>query len=962
MQFKDSSNSLVALEAAIDPHPLTVAPETLLVDVITLVSQERIRCKLPSLNFSSDSMLTHDARASCVLVVDGAQLVGLLSERDFVRFAVEGMNLERVKVGEVMRQRLITLRKSDFRDIFTVLNLFRQHQIRHLPILNNSGQLLGIVMPDTIVQALQASDLFQLRRVAEVMTTEVIHASPTASVLDLAQLMVEHQVSCVVITQEMGLLNSDRELEWSIPITPYPLQGLRVPQSLFPVGIVTERDLVQLQSLKLDFLTLQAQMVMSSPLFCLNPQESLWVAHQEMQRQSVRRLVVCGNQGELLGIITQSSLLRALDPIEMYSVIQRLQKEVHQLQTDKVELLHKRHVELEKQVQKRTAKLQKQAQTAIATLETVMQQKQAEAEERSLIAAMTDVIIVYDRFGRCRKIAPTNPNFLVKPAAEQINRTVHESMPKAHADLRLSYIQRALDTQETLHVEYSLRIDNQDLWFSANVSPLSEKTVIWVERDITERKLAEEALLESGERFRATFEQAAVGIAHERWDGGFVRLNQKFCQIVGYTDAELLTKTFVDITHPEDVDTDRRHIVQLLAGEIETFAIEKRCLRKDGSIVWVNITVSLIEQPSGDPNYFIKVIEDITERKQVEAALRKAEERYRSIFENTDKGLFQATLDGRYLSVNPALARIYGYNSPEEVIASLRNINQQLYVDTHHRAKFLALMQANGSVSDFESQVYRQDNSIIWISENAHIVRNAKGEVLYYEGSVVDITERKIWEEALRYQQECTEDLLLNILPSPIAHRLKRAESNIADSFASVTVLFADLVNFTELSALIPPTELVYLLNNIFSVFDQLSEKHGLEKIKTIGDAYMVVGGLPTPRPDHACAVAEMALEMRREIARFRLDDGEPFNLRIGINTGPVVAGVIGTKKFTYDLWGDTVNVASRMESMAAAGGIQVTAATYELLKDKYLFEQRGAISVKGKGPMITYWLTGRKV
>jgi len=174
--------------------------------------------------------------------------------------------------------------------------------------------------------------------------------------------------------------------------------------------------------------------------------------------------------------------------------------------------------------------------------------------------------------------------------------------------------------------------------------------------------------------------------------------------------------------------------------------------------------------------------------------------------------------------------------------------------------------------------------------------------------------------------------------------------------------LFADLVKFTELSAQIPPTELVELLNKIFSVFDQLTQKHGIEKIKTIGDAYMVVGGLPTARPDHAEAIAQMALDMQQEITRFKRHDGEPFQLRIGIHTGPVVAGVIGTKKFSYDLWGDTVNVASRMESQGVAGRIQVTPATKERLKDKYCFKRRGVILVKGKGEMITYWLTGKKV
>jgi len=213
----------------------------------------------------------------------------------------------------------------------------------------------------------------------------------------------------------------------------------------------------------------------------------------------------------------------------------------------------------------------------------------------------------------------------------------------------------------------------------------------------------------------------------------------------------------------------------------------------------------------------------------------------------------------------------------------------------------------------------------------------------------------------LQTEQEKSERLLLNILPKPIAERLKQGESTIADNYTEVTVLFADIVGFTKLSARILPSELVILLNEIFSTFDQLAEQHGLEKIKTIGDAYMVVGGLPTPRPDHAEAVAAMALDMQKGIARFNEKHDKSLSIRMGIHTGPVVAGIIGTRKFSYDLWGDTVNTASRMESHGVVNGIQVTAATYKRLKDKYRFEKRGVIQVKGKGEMLTYLLIARK-
>jgi class 3 adenylate cyclase len=181
------------------------------------------------------------------------------------------------------------------------------------------------------------------------------------------------------------------------------------------------------------------------------------------------------------------------------------------------------------------------------------------------------------------------------------------------------------------------------------------------------------------------------------------------------------------------------------------------------------------------------------------------------------------------------------------------------------------------------------------------------------------------------------------------------------DHFSEVTILFADIVGFTELAMRLPPADLVEQLNGIFSDFDELVDRHGLEKIKTIGDAYLVAGGVPIPRPDHAIAVAEMALDVREALRCFNARRGTSLAIRIGINTGPVVAGVIGTRKFVFDLWGDAVNIASRMESHGEPGRIQVTEATFQLLRERYEFAERGPIPVKGKGPMRTYFLLHRK-
>src|SRR4051794_24844541 len=224
----------------------------------------------------------------------------------------------------------------------------------------------------------------------------------------------------------------------------------------------------------------------------------------------------------------------------------------------------------------------------------------------------------------------------------------------------------------------------------------------------------------------------------------------------------------------------------------------------------------------------------------------------------------------------------------------------------------------------------------------------------YTESLEVKIQERTA--ELARKNEE-SERLLLNILPASIADRLKRGDRIIADACSATSILFADIVGFTDLSAHMPATEVVELLSDLIAEFDRLAEKHGVQKIKTIGDAYMAVAGLPDARPDHADAAMSLAIDMLEAVARRKTRDGRRLQLRIGINSGPVVAGVIGTHKFAYDVWGDAVNTASRMESHGEPGRVQVTEATYDLLKEKYTFQSRGVIVIKGKGFMPAYLL-----
>lgn len=306
MEFDTPQSWAPDLESAIDRHPLTVLPTTPLAEAITLLCQTQ-----RSMSLGNDLEVESQAHTSCLLVVSEGELVGILTERDVVRLTAVAYDFERALVADVMISPVVTLPVESASDIFAAIFLFRRYRIRHLPIVDDLGKLIGVVSHESIRQILRPANLLRLRRVADVMTTEVIHAPLTTSLLELAKLMSTNRVSCVVIAQLDDEGNSR------------------------PVGIVTERDVMQFQGVQIDLLETQAQAVMSTPLFLLNPDDSLWAAHQEMQQRRVGRLVVSWNWGKGLGIVTQTSLLKAFDPIEMYGVIENLRQTIEQLEFER---------------------------------------------------------------------------------------------------------------------------------------------------------------------------------------------------------------------------------------------------------------------------------------------------------------------------------------------------------------------------------------------------------------------------------------------------------------------------------------------------------------------------------------------------------------------------------------------------------------------------------------------------
>ncbi|MGQ9865934.1 MAG: adenylate/guanylate cyclase domain-containing protein [Pseudanabaenaceae cyanobacterium] len=395
--------------------------------------------------------------------------------------------------------------------------------------------------------------------------------------------------------------------------------------------------------------------------------------------------------------------------------------------------------------------------------------------------------------------------------------------------------------------------------------------------------------------------------------------------------------------------------IQIVLETQETVHDAEYTLTLDGREFWFSANIS----PLG-PDQVLWVAREITGRKRVDEALQRS-----SSFLNAQK---EAALDG-ILAVDEQ-GRIINYNHqfcqmwqlPERVLAGIEE--ERLLMALIWRAELpeelAAMVEAAYDNPDWPQRAEIPFGDRVFDCYSGPVFSPA-GKFYGMNWYFRDVTERFRAQAAIAAERDKADRLLLNILPAPIANRLKQNETTIADSFAEVTILFSDIVGFTKIATYLTPVELVALLDEIFSAFDAIAEAHGLEKIKTIGDEYMAVAGLSLPASDHACRAAEAALAMQAAIGRFQNEEGQPIQLRVGLHSGPVVAGVIGRRKFAYDLWGDAVNLASRMESQGEPGKIQVTAATYQYLQEHYRLRLRGNIEVKGKGAMATYWLEGHR-
>ena len=447
--------------------------------------------------------------------------------------------------------------------------------------------------------------------------------------------------------------------------------------------------------------------------------------------------------------------------------------------------------------------------------------------------------------------------------------------------------------------------------------------------------------------------------------------NPASVRLLGYdSDGDLLGRNMHELVHHTLPNGDPYPMEEC---QIYKAFREGRGVNVDSEVMWCRDGSSFPAEywsypleREGEPVGSVLTFIDITERRRVERTLRESEQQVRLLLNSTGEGIYGVDLQGNCTFANPASVRLLGYDSDGDLLG--RNMHELV----HHTLP-------NGDPYPMEEcQIYKAfregrgvnvDSEVMWCRDGSSFPAEYWSYPLEREGepvgsvlTFIDITERRRMETRLRNEHARAERLLLNVLPAEIAKQLKaQPGKTIAEHFDEVTVLFADVVGFTPLSARLSPDLAVELLNEVFTAFDRFADRYEVEKIRTIGDGYMVAAGAPVRRPDHCDAIARMALDMRTWMRTRADQDSLRLQVRIGMNSGPAVGAVVGTSKFHYDLWGDAINVAARMESLGEPGRIQVAEGAWERLQTGYVFEPRGEIEVKGKGLMHTWFLEGAR-
>jgi PAS domain S-box-containing protein len=712
------------------------------------------------------------------------RLVGIFTARDLVRLTASKVNLRETKIADVMTQSIVTLTLSDSCNLFTVLSLLGQHQIRHLPVLDANGQLMGMITADSICRGLPPMNLLKWQRVSTVMTSTVIQAPLTASVVSLAHLMVQERVSYVVLTEEglnVGKLqveSSEKNLQHS------NLQHSNLQHSTFkhsnlqhstfkhstPVGIVTERDLVQLVQLSLlglDLSKTQAHMVMRTPLFSLSPEDSLWTAHQQMQHWQMQHWRVTDDRDNWLGVFTQEELLRSLDPMQMLGVINELQQTVEAQAAQLTQLNAQFQPEMAENqpsdVAMPPAKTHHSFQGGNAAealgganashLQLENERKASQAFLNNIIDVIPDPIFVKDEQHRWLVLNTAFCQFMAHSREELIGKSDYDFFPEEEANVfwqqdDLVLFSEIENENEECFTDSQGKVHILSTKKSVFHDTAGKKILVGTIRDITDRKRAEEELKQAKERLELVAYASNDGFWDWNLQTGEIYYSPRWKEMLGYLDYELPNElvSWEKLIFEEDRITVLKLMEDLNCSRASRFIVTQRFHHRDGSTVYLLSRATHLKNSEGQVVRMVGTHTDITDLVKAQEALRQSEERLRALLNAIPDQMFRQRVDGTYLDYKAAPEDLL---VPAETLigSNIRDLPLEREIETRH-LELLRIAVETGELQTYEHEVEKSDGVH---SYEARIVKSGADEAVYI---LRDITERKRTEEELRESEE----------------------------------------------------------------------------------------------------------------------------------------------------------------------------------------------------------------